>query len=141
MALVAMGLLGMPGAAAARPARSGTGPSAGPSASTALRSGGTALPAGRTAPAQLPSGLQTAIDRALASQPVSTPGGLRLSWGRGGQVSFALSKAPSVAFSLRPVALEGSRSEAFAPGPFVFGAKQVTEALARGVSAWYKASV
>ena len=91
-------------------------------------------------PAHLPSALQAVIDRALVSQPVSTPAGVSLTWGRAGQVSFHLAQALTRSFSLRPVSLVGADAEAFSPGPFVFGAKGVTEALGHGADAWYKSS-
>ena len=46
-------------------------------------------------PARAPAGLQAAIDKTLAAQPVTSPAGVTLSWGPDGTVSFSRSKGPS----------------------------------------------
>jgi hypothetical protein len=114
--------------------------STGARATGARGSGAQGAPRQAQAPAHLPAGLQAAIDKTLSGEPASTPAGLSLTWGRAGAVSFHPSKAAKQGFSLRPVSFGGARLEAFSPGPFVFGQKDVTEALGHGASAWYKAS-
>ncbi len=44
--------------------------------------------------ARVPAGLQAAIDKTLAAQPVTSPAGVSLSWGERGRVSFRLVKGP-----------------------------------------------
>jgi MBG domain (YGX type)/FG-GAP repeat len=89
--------------------------------------------------AGVPPELQTAIDETLASQPVSSPSGISLSWGKAGAVSFR-AKASGPSFGLQPLSVGRTHSEALTPGPFVFGTAGVTESLGHGLNAWYKVS-
>jgi|GEM_PF-4905786 hypothetical protein len=103
----------------------------------ALRHYGTSGAPATASNAALPSGLQAAIDATLASEPLASPVGITLSWGKDGKVSFA-ARHGSTTFSLRPAALVGNAYEPLAPGQFVFGGASTTETLGHGVTAWYK---
>ena len=86
------------------------------------------------------AGLQAAINKSLAREPVTSPAGLSLTWGKRGTVWLRASKDPTASFGLRPVSLGRSSSEALSPGGFVFGPTRTTEALGDGLSVWYRAS-
>ena len=140
-AVASLALVGLPGTALARvQAPQPPGPSL--TAATAPGDGARgrqAPPRQAQAPVHLPAGLQAAIDRTLSAEPATSPSGLSLTWGSAGAVSFRPGKAGQ-GFTLRPVSFGAARLEAFSPGSFVFGQKDVTEALGHGASAWYKAS-
>ncbi len=87
--------------------------------------------------ARAPAGLQAAIDKALAAQPVISPTGVTLSWGQEGTVWFSRSKGPAGQFELSPESMGRSRPRVLSPGPFVFGPRRTTEALGDGLTAWY----
>ena len=86
---------------------------------------------------RVPAGLQAAIDKALAGQPVISPTGVTLSWGRDGTVWFSRSKGPAGQFELSPESIGRSRPRELSHGPFVFGSRRTTEALGDGLTAWY----
>jgi hypothetical protein len=83
------------------------------------------------------AGLQAAIDEAVAAQPVTSPTGVTLSWGRDGTVWFSRSKGPAGQFELSPLSMGRSRPRVLSPGPFVSSPRRTTEALGEGVTAWY----
>ncbi len=90
--------------------------------------------------ARVPAGLQAAIDKTLAREPVTSSAGLTLGWGQHGTVWFLVTKGPWARFGLRPVSVGRSSSEALSPGTFVFGPKGTTESLGDGLSVWYRTS-
>lgn len=91
---------------------------------------------------KLPAGLQAAIDRTLSAQPQSSPGGVRLWWGKHGAVSFAARRADGERAVLQPLSLarSGSPAASFSPGGFVFGKTGTSESLGVGVGATYTAT-
>ena len=115
---------------------------AGPTARPAERAParpGTSAPSPVGSP-RVPAGLQVVIDKALASQPVTSPSGITLSWGQRGRVWFRAPKARSGGLALTPKSVGRASGQALSPGGFVFGAKSTTEPLGDGVSVWYKAA-
>ena len=97
--------------------------------------------AGLSRSVSVPPGLQAVIDRTLRDEPVTSPAGLTLSWGKGGAVSFTTRKAPGDSFVLRPESIGRVTQVPFSSGSFVFGGSRTTEALGQGVTAWYKATL
>ena len=91
-------------------------------------------PAGQ---ARVPAGLQAAIERAFSAQPVTSPSGVTLSWGRDGTVWFSRSKGPAGRFELIPLSMGRSSPRVLSPGPFAFGPRRTNEALGDGLTAWY----
>ncbi len=89
-------------------------------------------------PVKVPAALQRAIDKTLATQPVSSPGGVTLSWGRDGTVTFHRANGLGGSFALRPESFGRTTLANLTAGQFVFGPKSTTESLGHGVSAWYK---
>ncbi len=87
--------------------------------------------------ARVPAALQAVIDRAFSAQPVTSPSGVTLSWGRDGTVWFSRSKGLPGEFDLSPLSMGRSRPRVLSPGPFVFGPRRTTEALGDGLTAWY----
>jgi hypothetical protein len=84
--------------------------------------------------------LQAVIGRALATRAATSAGGVAVSWGEHGTVSFRPARGGSGSFGMRPVSIGRSGPEAVSPGPFVFGRTATTEALGYGLRAWYRAS-